>query len=162
MHILTRAVAITSVLVLAVAPVTAGPILDSAIRYASQIQPARSGQACWHATSAGEQAGVEGSSGVGWFLGGLALPVVAPLLARGARPDPPVSLLAGRDLAARECFRDGYRRDGRGEKVRGAWIGSGIGVALWVAGIALATTGVEMPDEYSGGLMPDDGFGFGF
>lgn len=124
------------VLVCAAPPAGAGPILESAARLAAEVQPRRS--TCLTAALAGRDAAERRERSTSYFVGGIFLPVVMPLLARATPPSPPAALVEGRRTADAACFRDGYRQRAQEQNADSGWAGTGFGLAaLGVIVIAL-------------------------
>lgn len=91
---------------------------------------------CSAATAAGQALADEREGMAGYLVGGLFIPIIMPLIGLAASPQPQAADVLNvhdDDLA---CFQDGYRDTGRGKKVRGGWIGSGIGIGLGVLAYA--------------------------
>lgn len=122
------------VLVCAAPPAGAGPILESAERLAAGVQPRRS-PPCLTATLAGRDAADRRERSTAFFVGGIFLPVVMPLLARASSPTPPAALVERQGSADAGCFREGYRQRAREMKADSGWAGSGFGLAI--AGVVL-------------------------
>ena len=122
------------VLICAAPPAGAGPILESAERLAAGVQPRRS-PTCSIATLAGRDTADRRERSTAYFVGGIFLPVVMPLLARVTSPSPPAVVVENQGTADATCFRDGYRQRGREKKADSAWAGSGFGLAI--AGIII-------------------------
>lgn len=132
------------VLVCAAPPAGAGPILESAERLAAGVQPRRS-PPCLTATLAGRDAADQRERSKTYFVGGIFLPVVMPLLARASSPTPPAALVERQGSADAGCFRDGYRQRAREMKADSGWAGSGFGLAI--AGvIIIAITASDAAD----------------
>ena len=79
--------------VLASSPVQAGSLLDQARERAAvtQLQFVRQPVGCALAARAGAEDGRQRQSAADWFLGGLLLPVIMPILAHVSTPQPPVA-----------------------------------------------------------------------
>ena len=122
------------VLICAAPPAGAGPILESAQRLAAGMQPSQSAP-CLRATLAGREAAERREQSTGYFVGGIFLPVVMPLLAGAASSAPPAALVESQSTADAACFRDGYRQRAREKKADSGWAGSGFGLAI--AGIII-------------------------
>ena len=136
-----RTLAILGLVFLCAAPPAgAGPILESAERLAAGVQPSRSPN-CLAAALAGSDAADRREQGTGYFVGGILLPVVMPLLAHVTTPSPPAVVAERQGTAAATCFRDGYRQRGREKKADSAWAGSGIGLAILGIVIVAITAG---------------------
>ena len=127
----------------------AGPILESADRFATALVPALSEngqpQGCASATAAGQIAAEHDESSTGYLVGGIFIPVIMPLIAMASSPSPSTNLTSNQHNQDLPCFRDGYRQRGRSKKVRGGWIGSAIGIGLYVG---LAAAAVAASDDY--------------
>lgn len=136
------------VLICAAPPAGAGPILESAERLAAGVQPRRS-PPCLTAALAGRDAADRREGSRAYFVGGIVLPVVMPLLARASSPTPPAALVERQGSADAGCFRDGYRQRAREMKADSGWAGSGFGLAI--AGIIIvainagSATDIEFP-----------------
>ena len=122
------------VLLCAAPPAGAGPILESAERLVAGVQPSRSPR-CLSATLAGRDAADRREGSRAYFVGGILLPVVMPLLARASSPTPPAALVERQSTADASCFRDGYRQRAREKRADSGWAGSGFGLAI--AGILI-------------------------
>lgn len=137
------------VLICAAPPAGAGPILESAERLAAGVQPSRSQPSCLTASLAGRDAADQRERTGAYFVGGIVLPVVMPLLAGASSPTPPAALAEGRSSAAAGCFRDGYRQRAREMKADSGWAGSGFGLAIAGLVIVAITAGggtdIEFP-----------------
>lgn len=131
-------------LICAAPPVEAGPILESAARLAAQVQPGRP-PSCVTAAAAGRDAAELRERSTAYFVGGIVLPVVMPLLARATSPSPPAALVERQGTAYAACFRDGYRQRGREKKANSGWAGSGFGLAI-VGVIVIAIAAGDAPD----------------
>ena len=136
------------VLLCAAPPAGAGPILESAQRFAAGVQPQRSAP-CLRATLAGRDAAERREQGTGFFVGGILLPVVMPLLAGASSPSPPAALMERQSTADAACFRDGYRQRAREKKADSGWAGSGFGLAILGVIVVAITAGdageIEFP-----------------
>ena len=142
-----RTLAILSLmLACAVPPAGAGPILESAARLAAEVQPRRS--TCLTAVLAGRDAADRRERSTSYFVGGIALPVVMPLLARATPPSPPAALVEGRRSADAACFRDGYRQRAQEQNADSGWAGTGFGLALWGTIIVALTAGDASDIEF--------------
>ncbi|MCY4029761.1 MAG: hypothetical protein OXH75_26030 [Acidobacteria bacterium] len=135
------------VLVCAAPPAAAGPILESAERLAAEVQP-RWSPPCLASTLAGRDAAEQREGSTAYFVGGILLPVVMPMLARATRPSPPAALEEGRSPADAACFRDGYRQRGQEKKADSGWAGSGFGLAIWGTIIVAITAGDPADIEF--------------
>ena len=135
------------VLVCAAPPAGAGPILESATRLAAEVQPMRS-TPCLTAALAGRDAADRRERSTAYFVGGIALPVVMPLLARATPPSPPAALVEGRRSADAACFRDGYRQRAQEQNADSGWAGTGFGLALWGTIIVALTAGDPADIEF--------------
>ena len=126
----------------------AGPLLESAIRKASGITATNVEQplGCAGATAAGQDLADRREGSVGYLVGGLFIPIIMPLIGMASNPSAPAAEIANLDDADVGCFQDGYRDRGRAKKVRGGWIGSGIGIGLYAVMAALAAA---QDDPYS-------------
>ena len=71
-------------------------------------------------------------------MGGIFIPVIMPLIGMVSSPSPPAAELRNIDSADLACFQDGYRDRGRAKKIHGGWIGTGIGLGLYVGLIVAA------------------------
>lgn len=143
-----RTLAILGLVLVCAAPAGAGPILESAERLAAGVQPMRS-PPCQTVARAGWDAADRRERSTAYFVGGIFLPVVMPLLARATSPSPPAALVEGRSPADAACFRDGYRQRGQEKKADSGWAGSGFGLAIWGTIIVAITAGdagdIEFP-----------------
>ena len=135
------------VLICAVPPAAAGPILESAERLAAGVQPRRS-PPCLTATLAGRDAADRRERSRAYFVGGILLPVVMPLLARASSPTPPAALVEGQSAADAGCFRDGYRQRAREKKADSGWAGSGFGLAIAGVIVVAITAGDAADIEF--------------
>lgn len=121
---------------------TAGPLLESAKRLAAEITPTIAAQpmGCSAATAAGQDLADQREGSGGYLAGGIFIPVIMPLIGMVSSPTPPAAALGDIDDADLGCFQDGYRDRGRSKKVRAGWIGSGIGIGLYVVLVAVAAS----------------------
>ena len=128
---------VTVVMFLVPAGAAAGPILDSAERFAARISPAvvsaGQGVGCSQAMVNGAAAADRHEGSMGYIVGGIFIPIIMPLIGMAASPSPPASEIVQTDDADMACFQEGYRSRGRSKKVRGGWIGTGIGIGFFVA-----------------------------
>lgn len=144
-----RTLAILSLMLACAAPPAgAGPILESAARLAAEVQPRRS-TPCLTAALAGRDAAERRERSTSYFVGGIFLPVVMPLLARATPPSPPAALVEGQRTADAECFRDGYRQRAQEKNADSGWAGSGFGLAVLGVVVIALTAGepgeIEFP-----------------
>ena len=123
----------------------AGPILDSANRYASQLTP---DLGCQRAMNAGDAAAQGQGASARWLVAGIFLPGLMPLAAGSTDPLPSTAARGGLAGSDAKCFEDGYRQRGRAERVRSAWIGSGIGLAFYVVAAAIVAGGVDSQQRW--------------
>ena len=132
------AVALTAV------PVHAESLLEQAMRRASTVQAGTvAGVAvqpvgCPAAADAGGRDGRQRQGMVGWFLGGLILPVIMPIVAHVSTPQPPADTVLQYSGDDARCYAAGYSDAAAGKRKRGAWIGSATAVALIVVAVATA------------------------
>ncbi|MCY3843303.1 MAG: hypothetical protein OXH69_07140 [Acidobacteria bacterium] len=138
-----RIVAIVLIVVLlAPSGAAAGPILESAERVASRMVPAVAvaGQpvGCAQATANGADLADRREGSAGYLVGGIFIPVIMPLIGMASNPSAPAAEIRQVDDADLACFQDGYRDRGRSKKVRSGWIGSGIGIGMFVLLVAAA------------------------
>ena len=128
----------------------AGPILESAERIAAGMLPsvATGGQpvGCAAATAAGQEAADRNEGSTGYLVGGMFIPVIMPLIGMVSNPSPSVGLTRSQEDDDLACFQDGYQQRGRSKKVRAGWIGSAIGMGLYVA---LAVAAAAGADDYA-------------
>lgn len=134
------------------AGVSAGPLLASALRAASQVAPEGVSQGppgaamCQQFVQRGEEDGLERQGRGGWLAGGLALNVffvpVMPIIAYSTDPAPPVDVLAELEPDDMRCYATGYVRAAKGKRVRAAWVGYGLSYVL-----AAALVGIVYADE---------------
>ena len=97
----------------------AGPILDSAERFAAGITPALvagQGVGCSQATADGAAAADRHEGSAGYLVGGIFIPVIMPLIGMASNPSPPGSEIQQVDDSDVACFSDGYRNRGRSKK----------------------------------------------
>ena len=137
----------------AATPIHAGELLDQAMRRAHGVQPSFAGSAgvmetqqvgCPEAAEAGGQDGRQRQGTVGWFLGGLILPVIMPIVAHVSTPQPPADTVLQYSGDDARCYAAGYSDAAASKRKRGAWIGSATFVAL-IAVAAVATAESEYP-----------------
>lgn len=132
--------------------VSAGPILDSALRSAARImpgagQPTSEPPTCQRLAQQGEQDGRARQGQGGWFAGGLLLsPLfvpIMPIVAHTTEPTPASDALADIERGDIGCYTTGYVRAAKGKRIRASWIGYGVSVALWatLVGTALSSNG---------------------
>ena len=133
--------------------VTAGPLLESARRAADRAAPAFVGagigrpMGCVAANVAGQEAALHVETSGRWLVGGLVAPVVAPLLATWvSNPSPPVGIVATWDEADLACFRQGYRARGRAQRATAGWIGTSVGLTVYLVAAILRAGEAERPD----------------
>ena len=127
----------------------AGPILESAERIAAGMLPsvATGGQpvGCAAATAAGQEAADRNEGSTGYLVGGMFIPIIMPLIGMASNPSPSAGLTRSQDDDDLACFQDGYRERGRSKKIRSGWIGSAIGMGLYVA---LAVAAAAAADDF--------------
>ena len=145
--------AIVTLALLLPSGVTAGPILESARRAADRAAPAFVGagigqpMGCVAANAAGQEAALHVETSGRWLVGGLVAPVVAPLLATWvSNPSPPAGLVATQDEADLACFRQGYRARGRAQRATAGWVGTSVGLTLYMVAAILRAGEAERPD----------------
>jgi hypothetical protein len=121
---------------------SAGPLLESAKRLATEMTPIVAVQpmGCSEATAAGQELADRREGSAGYLVGGIFIPVIMPLIGMVSNPAPPASEIRNIDSDDLACFQEGYRDRGRSKKVRGGWIGSGIGIGLYVVLVAAAAS----------------------
>ena len=126
---------------------TAGPLLESAKRLAAEITPTIAAQpmGCSEATAAGQELADRREGSGGYLVGGIFIPVIMPLIGMASSPAPPAAEVRNVDSADLACFQDGYRARGRSKKIRAGWIGTGIGIGLYVG---LAVVAAATADDY--------------
>ena len=139
------AVAFIAVL-LAPSGAAGGPIIESAERIASRMMPtvavAVQPVGCSEAMAAGAALADRREGSTGYLVGGIFIPVIMPLIGMATSPSPPAAEIQRVDDADLACFQDGYRDRGRSKKVRGGWIGTGIGIGMFVVLVAAAASQV--------------------
>ena len=128
----------------------AGPILKSAERIAATMVPSvatgSQPMGCAAATAAGQEAANRNEGSTGYLVGGIFIPVIMPLIGMASSPSPSAALTRDQDDDDLACFQDGYRERGRSKKVRGGWIGTGIGIGMYVLLAAAAAAAAD--DSY--------------
>ena len=131
--------------------VSAGPILDSALRAATRVTPsgirAVSQQpSCQQLAQQGEQDGRTRQGQGGWLAGGLLLSPffvpIMPIVAHTTEPTPASDALADLERDDIGCYTTGYVRAAKGKRIRASWIGYGISMALWAV-----LVGVTLSDD---------------
>lgn len=103
------------------------PLLASARRLASQLEPAvqpADPAACGAAAERGAFTAERRQGRLGWILGSLAVPIVMPVIAHTAQPGIPVDVLADVGSSDLDCFREGYQSAAKRKRALGAWIGT--------------------------------------
>ena len=130
-------------------PVQAGPLLDSALQRAKETrfltvaaQPAAQ-PSCAAAASAGTTDGRQRQSSVGWFVGGIVLPVIMPIVAHVTTPQPPADTVLQYSGDDARCYSAGYSDAASGKRKKGAWIGSAASIGLFVALAAIAADNLD-------------------
>ena len=125
-------------------PVQAGPLLDSALQRAKDtrfltvaVQQAAQ-PSCAAAASAGTTDGRQRQSSAGWFVGGLFLPVIMPIVAHVTTPQPPADMVLQYSGDDARCYAAGYSDAAGGKRKKGAWIGSATGLGLFILAAAAA------------------------
>lgn len=118
-------------------PATHPDLLDSAARMAGRATSGVAQSDCAQAAARGAEAADGRQARAGWLIGGFFIPVIFPIVAHVSSPNPPAELLAGVDSTDIACFSEGYASAARGRRVGSAWLGTGIGIGLWV-GMAAA------------------------
>ena len=121
----------------------AGPLLDQAMRHANTaqlevVQSTAQQVGCPVAAEAGGRDGRQRQGMVGWFLGGLFLPVIMPIVAHVSTPQPPADTVLQYSGDDARCYAASYSDAAAGKRKRGAWIGSATAVALIVVVVATA------------------------
>lgn len=151
MRSLVTLIAIVSVIL--PSGVSAGPILDSALRSAARvmpagIQPAGEQPTCQQLAQRGEQDGRARQGQGGWLAGGLLLSPffvpIMPIVAHTTEPTPASDALADIERNDVGCYTTGYVRAAKGKRIRASWIGYGVSIALWAALVGVALSG----DDY--------------
>lgn len=127
--------------------VSAGPILDSALRSAARIlpaggQPTSEPPTCQQLAQQGEQDGRARQGQGGWLAGGLLLSPffvpIMPIVAHTTEPTPASDALGDIERGDIGCYTTGYVRAAKGKRIRASWIGYGVSVALWAALVGAA------------------------
>ena len=90
------------------------------------------------AASAGTTDGRQRQSSVGWFVGGIFLPVIMPIVAHVTTPQPPVDTVLQYSGDDARCYSTGYSDAASGKRKKGAWIGSATAIGLFVVLVATA------------------------
>ena len=130
--------------------VSAGPILDSALRATARVtpagmQPVGEPPTCQQLARQGEQDGRARQGQGGWFAGGLLLsPLfvpIMPIVAHTTEPTPASDALADLQRDDIGCYTTGYVRAAKGKRIRASWIGYGVSIALWAAVVGVALSG---------------------
>ena len=112
-------------------------ILETALERVSEIQPTVAG--CAAASTAGASDGRQRQGMVGWFAGGLLLPVIMPIVAHVSTPQPPALTVLQYSGDDARCYAAAYSDAASSKRKKGAWIGSGTFVGLVL--LAAASTG---------------------
>ena len=135
-------------------PVQAGPLLDSALQRAKETrfltvaaQPAAQ-PSCAAAASAGTTDGRQRQSSVGWFVGGIFLPVIMPIVAHVTTPQPPADTVLQYSGDDARCYSAGYSDAASGKRKKGAWIGSATAIGLFVVLVAIAADDLDDLNRY--------------
>ena len=136
-------VGLIGVLALSPAVAHAESILDQAMRHANTLQlgvvlSTAQQVGCPVAAEAGGRDGRQRQGMVGWFLGGLILPVIMPIVAHVSTPQPPADTVLQYSGDDARCYAVSYSGAAAGKRKRGAWIGSATAVALIVVVVATA------------------------
>ena len=125
------------------APVQAGPLLDLALQRANDTQlatvaaqPAQTG--CPAAATDGATDGRQRQGSVGWFVGGLFLPVIMPIVAHVSTPQPPADTVLQYSGDDARCYAAAYSDAAGGKRKKGAWLGSATAVGLIILAVATA------------------------
>ena len=126
----------------------AGPLLTAALRSAAETRPGpfaistgtQQALGCAGANAAGQELADRREGMGGYMAGGIFIPVIMPLIGMASSPTVPASELRNVDDADLACFQEGYRERGRSRKVRAGWIGTGIGVGLYVVLLTVAAS----------------------
>ena len=129
---------------LSAGPVHAESLLGQALRRADtvqagvaagvEVQPA----GCPAAAEAGGRDGRQRQGMVGWFFGGLFLPVIMPIVAHVSTPQPPADTVLQYSGDEARCYAASYSDAAASKRKRGAWIGSATFVGLIVVAVATA------------------------
>lgn len=142
MHKVTALGLVAGLLVSSV-PVQAGPLLESALRRANKALPgsvvgqsARTG--CATAATDGSTDGQQRQGSVGWFVGGLFLPVIMPIVAHVSTPQPPADTVLRYSGDDARCYAAAYSDTAAGKRKKGAWIGSATAIGLLMLAVASA------------------------
>ncbi len=93
---------------------------------------------CSAPAQAGASDGRQRQGTAGWFLGGLILPVLMPIVAHVSTPQPPADTVLQHSGDDARCYAAAYSDAAAGKRKRGAWIGSATAVALIVVAVATA------------------------
>ena len=117
-------------------PATHPDLLESAARIAGRATLGVVQDGCAQAAVRGAEAARGRQGRAGWLVGGLFIPVIMPIVAHVSSPNPPADMLVGVDSADVACFSEGYASAARGRRVSASWIGTGVGVGLWVVAVA--------------------------
>ena len=117
-------------------------LLDQAMQRANTIQLGTAAGVtvqqvgCPAAAEAGGQDGRQRQGMVGWFLGGLVLPIIMPIVAHVSTPQPPAETVLQYSGDDARCYAAAYSGAAGSKRKRGAWIGSAAAVALIVVAVA--------------------------
>ena len=124
-------------------PVQAGPLLASARQHANNVrlatvaaQPPQTN--CAAAATDGSTDGRQRQGSVGWFVGGLFLPVIMPIVAHVSTPQAPADTVLQYSSDDARCYAAAYSDAAAGKRKKGAWIGSGTAVGLIIMAVATA------------------------
>ena len=116
-------------------PATHPDLLESAARMAGRASLGVAQNTCARAAASGAEAARDRQGRAGWLVGGFFIPVIMPIVAHVSSPSPPADMLVGVESADVACFSEGYASAARGRRVGSSWIGTGIGIGLWVAAV---------------------------
>lgn len=76
----------------------------------------------------------------GWIAGGVLLPIIIPIVAHVSSPQAPADSVVRFTAEEARCYEASYREVAGSRRRSGAWIGSGIGIAAFVALVAAAAS----------------------
>lgn len=101
-------------------------------------QPAA--DACQAAADQGTEDAQRRQGRGGWIAGGILLPVIIPIVAHVSSPQAPADTVVRFTAEEARCYEVSYRDAAGSRRRSGAWIGSGIGIAAFVALVVAAAS----------------------
>lgn len=108
------------------------------MRVRTAAQPAA--DACQAAADQGTEDAQRRQGRGGWIAGGILLPVIIPIVAHVSSPQAPADSVVRFTAEEARCYEVSYRDAAGSRRRSGAWIGSGIGIAAFVALVVAAAS----------------------